>query len=679
MRQVQRGDREQRREFLRNPRAFIRATLGDACADDALEALFVETRDYSERVRDVGLHQPTVVPWVVRPTQPWLPPEHFGLMIEGQPLPLTREQIPPLRDRVANAIEAGETVVDHEGQQIPATPETLAALDELATQSLVPVESAQPDAEPPDESAPTGRHVLQIELNFEDIGFRRVHHPRKPAPEAAMPAGVKTALKPHQVAGVEWLQGAWRAGCPGVLLADDMGLGKTLQALAFLLWLRDAMRAGQLPQQPILIVAPTGLLRNWEEETTRHLEAPGLGEPLRAHGGGLRALLRSDGSLDAERLADAQWILTTYETLRDHQLSFGRVHVAAMVLDEVQKTKTPGTLTTHAVKAMHADFTVAMTGTPIENRLADLWCILDTAEPGRLGDLKSFSARYEKDATPELLRELKISLTAPESGSPAIMLRRMKIDHLTGLPHRHEHMEESIMPPPQAAAYAETVRRAHGKGVSMLETLHHLRSISLHPEPPDSADADAYIAASARLAACFRFLDQIAQSREKALIFLESLDMQSFLIPVLQRRYGLARPPGLINGTVDGGRRQQRVNEFQAAPPGFDVMLLSPRAGGVGLTLTAANHVIHLSRWWNPAVEDQCTDRIYRIGQSREVHVYYPLAVHPEPLLGEHSFDRKLHALLARKRDLGREMLLPPVDADRDASALFQETVGTVT
>jgi hypothetical protein len=156
---------------------------------------------------------------------------------------------------------------------------------------------------------------------------------------------------------------------------------------------------------------------------------------------------------------------------------------------------------------------------------------------------------------------------------------------------------------------------------------------------------------------------------------LESLDMQGFLIPILQRRYTLARPPALINGKVDGGRRQQRVNEFQAARPGFDVMLLSPRAGGVGLTLTAANHVIHLSRWWNPAVEDQCTDRIYRIGQSRDVHVYYPLAIHPDSVLGEHSFDRKLHGLLAHKRELSREMLMPPVDNERDAEALFGETV----
>ncbi|HYE34256.1 restriction endonuclease [Methylocaldum sp.] len=152
--------------------------------------------------------------------------------------------------------------------------------------------------------------------------------------------------------------------------------------------------------------------------------------------------------------------------------------------------------------------------------------------------------------------------------------------------------------------------------------------------------------------------------------------MQPYLAGLLQRRYKLKSLPMLINGSVTGPKRQDRVNAFQNSRKGFDVIILSPRAGGVGLTLTAANHVIHLSRWWNPAVEDQCTDRCYRIGQTREVHVYYPQALHPAH--PDQSFDRRLHALLERKRQLSREMLMPPTSPE-DVKQLFEQTVGSET
>ena len=208
----------------------------------------------------------------------------------------------------------------------------------------------------------------------------------------------------------------------------------------------------------------------------------------------------------------------------------------------------------------------------------------------------------------------------------------------------------------------------------MLEALHRLRSASLHPLHPDLADGDDYIEQSARFKTTFGLLDQIAKKNEKALVFVESLEMQPRLAAMIQQRFKLARLPMIISGAVSGPKRQQRVNNFQSTGKGFDVIILSPRAGGVGITLTAANHVIHLSRWWNPAVEDQCTDRVYRIGQEQDVHVYYPLAVHPA--YGEQCFDVRLHELLARKRNLSREMLMPPVNRGRDAETLFEETIG---
>ena len=205
-----------------------------------------------------------------------------------------------------------------------------------------------------------------------------------------------------------------------------------------------------------------------------------------------------------------------------------------------------------------------------------------------------------------------------------------------------------------------------------------IRAISLHPEPERVGADDAFIAASARLELCFAALDRIALSGERALLFLDDLALQARLGGIIQRRYRLPQAPMVINGGVSGPARQTRVNRFQSSPEGFDVMILSPKAGGVGLTLTRANHVIHLSRWWNPAVEDQCTGRVLRIGQTRPVAVHLPLAVLPDESRsdGRRSFDQNLHALLDRKRTLSRDTLMPPVETQADQDALFAETLG---
>jgi SNF2 family DNA or RNA helicase len=502
--------------------------------------------------------------------------------------------------------------------------------------------------------------------------------------DIGIPIRLRTPLMPHQEEGVTWLQTAWAAGCPGVLLADDMGLGKTLQTLTFLTWLREGMDSSRPKRAPILIVAPTGLLKNWEQEHNLHLHAPGIGEVVKAFGPGLAAIRRRKGReielgqamLDSNRLVHADWILTTYETLRDYQHSFCAIRYAAVVFDEMQKVKTPGKMMTDAAQALNADFFVGMTGTPIENRLADLWCLVETVQPGLLDSLASFSKKYERDENPDELRALKATLTEPSAELPQIMMRRMKADRLKGLPEKIEHPLEQIMSAVQARAYDDAVQlaRSEGGGSKVLDALHRLRSISLHPLHPSTATDDSYVEASARFKLALGVLDAIAVKDEKALVFLESREMQPYFASLLHRRYKLKELPMLVNGTVAGPKRQERVNKFQTSGAGFDVIILSPRAGGVGITLTAANHVIHLSRWWNPAVEDQCTDRVYRIGQTREVHVYYPQALHP--VYADQSFDRRLHALLERKRKLSRDMLMPPMSPD-DAKDLFEQTVGT--
>ena len=685
---------EARREFVRNPHAALHEALSGRFDEAVIESLFDETfiingRNYSERVRDSGFWQPKVLPWLKKQSgETWLPPEELGLQIDGKRIPVKAAEVDELLGLVEDAMAKQQPFVEWQGEAIPAGEKTREALQTLIGRIAPPPNEAKPEERKVRD--PVTVLLLSDGDNLETLGYRLVRVERGSSLRTGVPSNLQTPLKPHQKDGLAWLQSHWRRGSPGVLLADDMGLGKTVQALSFLAWLKQGMEAGILARRPLLVVAPTGLLKNWEEEHGRHLQASGLGKPVRAYGADLLAYkidkpsneTRQGGRilLKTDRLREADWILTTYETLRDYQHSFGQIAFAAIVFDEAQKIKTPGVMLTEAAKAMNAGFVLAMTGTPVENRLSDLWCIVDTAHPGLLGELKAFCKRYESDSVDlEALARLKnLLLDTGDPDDPRPMLRRLKSGSLRGLPEKTEHVLPGDMPPAQALAYSQAVQSAYGKANrgAMLETLHALRSISLHPyhQAQDGRDA-AYLEQSARLACTFGILDRIREQGEKALIFLESLDMQGYLSALIQRYYSLAEAPMLINGTVTGPKRQERVRHFQTRP-GFDVMILSPRAGGVGITLTAANHVIHLSRWWNPAVEDQCTDRVYRIGQDKPVHVYYPLAIHPE--LGDFSFDRRLHELLLRKRHLSRELLAPSAGSERELNDLFRETVNPI-
>lgn len=664
-----------RRSFLREPRAAIRAAIGDEVDATLLDSLVVETPTWSDRVIGLGLWQPRVLPWVELSGNDWfgekLPNStdakenstQRGIIIGDRRIQLTPEEAEQLSSQVAAAIAADQPavqVVTPDGPlAVPATASTLASLAALSPRQRE--EEGAVDASPAE--------VLLIKPNETERDIEAFVQ-RRDAPREAIPRSLRTQLKEHQREGLLWLQRNWTSGSPGVLLADDMGLGKTLQGLAFLAWLREGMQAGRIVRAPVLIVAPTGLLENWRAEHARHLTDPGLGKLVQAYGKELAKLrLSGEGtpSLDLAALRNADWILTTYETLRDHDRDFGSVRFAAMLMDEAQKVKTPGIRLTDAAKAMNANFRVALTGTPVENRLADLWCIVDGVAPGHLGDLRRFSATYEASPTVERLAELKASLDRPFGGRPPLLLRRLKEDRLPDLPPRSDVVIRGEMHGVQLAAYEEAVelgRSDQGAG-RVLEALQRLRSVSLHPDADACHDDNTLISTSARLRLALQSLDAIAERGERALIFLDDLAMMARMAGLLQRRYRLPTSPMTISGKIAGAARQMRVDRFQDARHGFDVMLLSPRAGGVGLTLTSASHVIHLARWWNPAVEDQCTGRVLRIGQERPVTVHIPLAVLPD---GRPSFDENLNALLGRKRQLMREALMPP-DAEPDELA----------
>jgi hypothetical protein len=663
-----------RRAFFANPRPFLREALGEEIEETLIESLLKETPAYASRVIGLGMWKPRVVPWSPIESQDWFGPgaptaRPKGLMIGERCLPLTIAQAQRLHDEIIAARAAGETqkIVDAlDGPlAIPIDEQTLQALRAIG-------------AKGPARARPNPSEALLIETNENDVGAEEFVRRQRPG-ETTLPHGLRTPLKSHQSEGLSWLQQAWTGGLPGVLLADDMGLGKTLQGLAFLSWLRQGMDAGLVEQAPLLVVAPTGLLRNWRAEHDKHLEAPGLGHCMEAFGSNLKTLKRrrSDGrpGIDVRAFQQASWVLTTYETLRDYDVDFGQVRFAAAVFDEAQKIKTPGVRMTDACKAMHCEFRVALTGTPVENRLADLWCIVDSVHPGLLYDLKSFSAEYERTLDADKLARLKGTLERPIGGRVAVMKRRLKEDRLPDLPPAAERRLPRTMPAPQLAAYEaalDEARAAQAPG-AVLAALQRLRAISLHPAPDGQCADNAFINQSARFLVAVETLDDIALAREKVLIFLDDIALQARLASLLQRRYRLKAPPGIVSGEVAGPRRQSLVDAFQSSDDGFGAMILSPRAGGVGLTLTRANHVLHLSRWWNPAVEDQCTGRVHRIGQIRPVHIHLPMAT----LDGDRrSFDENLDALLARKRKLIRETLMPPdASAESDRDELLRRTV----
>lgn len=674
--QLRRAPVHVRKRAAMYPEAVLREYMG---AEDTALTVFVETERFAERVRDVGEWQAPLLPWIKIDPQNWGAPVAAGVRLDGVELPLDIATLEQALGDMQTALAQRQSTITIADQTVAATPANITALQQLH-RIMTREEGAQ---KPQDGDTEAIKNVLIIETNLDETSFARTITGQRLG-QQALPFGLKTRPKKHQEFGITWLQQHWCQGSHGAMLCDDMGLGKTFQALAFCLWLREQMEAGHIGTKPLLLIAPVGLLRNWEAEINTHLMAPGLGNLVRAYGEHLKFLKRgrhSDGTagLDTAQLGSADVVLANYEAVSDYQLSFGAIPFAAVVLDEAQKIKSPKARMTHAVKALNAEFVLAMTGTPVENRLADLWCIADAVQPGALADLKDFSARYETEgADVQALRQLVWHGEdhAP-SLPPRLLLRRMKTEKLDGLPDKQEHVLTVPMPARQAEVYQRALAlKEAASRYTTLEMIHALRQASLHPALLEGGmgNAELQFEDSARFMAMVQVLDTVARRNEKVLVFLESLDLQQAnqLPLLLQRRYGLQRTPMVINGQVQTEARQQRVDRFQQES-GFDVMLLSPKAGGVGLTLTAANHVIHLSRWWNPAVEDQCSDRVYRIGQTKPVHIYYPLAVvHGAEA---HSFDVQLQALMDRKRKLAQNLLAAPAFSAQD----YQELLSSIS
>ncbi len=463
-------------------------------------------------------------------------------------------------------------------------------------------------------------------------------------PEALVPVDpggeLKTVLRPYQQAGVRWLHLLSSLGL-GACLADDMGLGKTMQVLALLLVLRRHTRE----RRTSVIVAPASLVANWESEVRRF--APTLRTFIAHPSVTPTADLQT---LDAARLEDVDLVLTSYGTLV-RTPALAKIPWDVAVLDEAQAIKNPSAKQTRAVKQVDARARIALTGTPVENRLGDLWSIFDFINAGLLGTSTEFSRLTKRlAASPQRGYGPLKDLVRP------YILRRLKTDRsiIADLPDKTEVKAFCPLTRKQAALYQRSVTElaaelagADGikrKGV-VLAFLMRFKQICNHPSQwlGDGTWAEAD---SGKLARLREITDVIAARQEKALVFTQFREITAPLAAFLASVFG--RPGLVLHGETDVKKRQALVHQFQEDER-VPFFVLSLKAGGSGLNLTAASHVIHFDRWWNPAVENQATDRAFRIGQTKNVLVH--------KFLCRGTVEEKIDQLIESKRQLSHDLL----------------------
>ncbi|MEU5670137.1 SNF2-related protein [Micromonospora sp. NPDC047753] len=451
------------------------------------------------------------------------------------------------------------------------------------------------------------------------------------------PPGFRGTLRPYQQRGLAWLAFLRSLGLGGVL-ADDMGLGKTVQLLALL--------AGDPPAAgPTLLVCPMSLVGNWQREAARF--TPEL--RVHVHHGAERAR----GAEFTAAAHGADLVLTTYSVAARDAADLAGIDWHRVVVDEAQAIKNASTRQAEAVRALPARQRVAVTGTPVENRLADLWSIMQFANPGLLGPAATFRKRFaepiERHGDAEAAERLR-RITGP------FVLRRLKTDSsiISDLPEKLEMEVLCNLTAEQAALYRVVVddmlaRIETSDGIErrglVLATMTRLKQVCNHPAQL-LRDGSALEGRSGKLARLTEILEEVLAAGEKALLFTQYAEFGAMLRGHLSARFG--REVLFLHGGLGKAERDALVQRFQSAegPPLF---VLSLKAGGTGLTLTAANHVVHVDRWWNPAVEDQATDRAFRIGQHRRVQV--------RKFVCAGTVEEKVAAMIADKRSLAERVV----------------------
>jgi len=456
-------------------------------------------------------------------------------------------------------------------------------------------------------------------------------------------------LRPYQRSGLSWLAFLDRLGM-GACLADDMGLGKTIQLIALLQHERE--RVGASPG-PTLIIAPMGVVSNWQRELSRF--APEL-VVHRHHG-----LDRPMGDRFLEVAATSDVVLTTYGLVgRDLDL-MQRRRWRRVVLDEAQHIKNPPTKQATAIRTLECDQRIALTGTPVENRLGELWSILEFCCPGFLGTTGEFRRRFAMPI--ERLRDRDAAERLRLLVRPFV-LRRLKTDPtvISDLPPLLQSRQTVTLTDEQARLYEATVagmlrQLDQSEGMRrrglVLAGLVRLKQICNHPaqflgeELAEGASAESVAARSGKATRLLEMLEEMFATGDRVLIFTQYRQMGHLLSVLLRRAFDIE--PLFLHGGTSSARREQIVERFQSRDPSCPAFVLSLRAGGVGLNLTAASQVVHYDRWWNPAVENQATDRAFRIGQTRTVHVH--------KMISAGTLEERIDQMIEQKTELAQTVV----------------------
>ena len=693
-----------------------------------------ELDGYSGRIEGIGTVKPIYVPVFQRDKQEgeeengWLPSDLTPMVkvtLQGNEeqvlVPLTQQWVEDFDKQVADAESKGISEVKN--VSLPTSIATTQARTLVETfKSMVQAqERIKGDGEAKSREPKAPRQTLLVKTNFHGVDYLEERRESLALPEdwqAQLPRCVRAgiSLKKHQLYGVAWFQhlvSKAPSECRGALLADDMGLGKTLQLLTVLGWHYET----NPHSAPSIILAPKSLLENWANEA-RKFFTDSFPEVLVLYGDELKArkqpLSLIDNQLRDKNIVDlfkpgwvgtARIIITTYEVLTSYEFSLAKQRFAFLICDEAQRIKTPGTLVTLATKKLKADFRIACTGTPVENSLADLWCLFDLVQPGLLGALEEFGKTYRRPIECETDEQVS-ALNRLQAAIRPQTLRRTKADIAADLPKKYfahkkanqaelafkssladEDRLEITLTEHQRILYKgglkklqDATQESNGQKRARLSfgALHLMKAVCAEPYClpgtkflVDKSGREAHISNSPKLGWLLQRLAEVKAAGEKAIVFTELREAQAALYYFLKETFDIR--PYIINGDTQG--RQSYIDRF-SAKQGFDVIILSTLAAGAGLNVTAANHVFHFTRAWNPSKESQATDRAFRIGQERDVFVYCPTVVADDFT----TFEVRLDELLKRKAGLSGATLddggLTAMlnGAGKDAS--FSELVG---
>lgn len=665
-----------------------------------------ELDGYSGRIEGIGTVKPIYVPVFQKEKKGdedsgWLPSDSdltpmVKVILQGHEgpvlVPVTTEWVQEFDKQVQDAEKKGLTEVENASLPTPiATEQARTLVDGL--KSMLDGQERVGGERDSQSREKRPRQTLLVKTNFHDVDYFEERRTSLALPadwQVQLPKSLRPGieLKKHQHHGVAWFQHLVSKApteCRGALLADDMGLGKTLQLLSLLAWYYESNPNAA----PSVIFAPKSLLENWANESKKFFN-DSFPEVLVLYGDELKERKQPAGLIDSqlrdkgiEDLLKPSWvgtakvIVTTYEVLTSYEFSLAKQPFAFLICDEAQRIKTPGTLVTLAAKKLKADFRIACTGTPVENSLADLWCLFDLVQPGLLGALEEFGKTYRRPIECDT-EEQKGALKRLQTAIAPQTLRRTKADIAADLPLKYfalkkvgqarlefkpalgtEERLEIALTEHQRVLYKgglkklqDAAKETNGRKRAQLSfgALHLMKAVCAEPYclPGtkfliDKSGREAHLANSPKLSWLLERLSEVKAAGEKAIVFTELREAQAALYYFLKETFGIR--PYIINGDSQG--RQGYIDRF-SAKPGFDVIILSTLAAGAGLNVTAANHVFHFTRAWNPSKEAQATDRAFRIGQERDVFVYCPTVVADD----FHTFEVRLDQLLKRKAGL---------------------------